>query len=166
VARVFVGIGSNIDRERNIRNAITALRLRFNVLQLSRIYESAPIGFDGGNFYNGVCSFETGESPEAVTAALHEIERRLGRQRGPSRFAPRAIDLDLLLYENLVRSDPALRLPRPEIGEYACVLRPLAELAPERRHPLTGETFAQLWARFDQNTQPLMPVEFSPAPDG
>ncbi|MEK7712153.1 MAG: 2-amino-4-hydroxy-6-hydroxymethyldihydropteridine diphosphokinase [Pseudomonadota bacterium] len=93
--------------------------------------------------------------PEAVTAILHDVERRLGRERGPSRFTSRTIDLDLLLYGNLVRHDAELRIPRPEIAEYACVLRPLAELAPEAPHPRTRETFAALWARFDQTAQPL-----------
>jgi 2-amino-4-hydroxy-6-hydroxymethyldihydropteridine diphosphokinase len=158
MARVFISIGSNIEREKNIRAAVQTLHDRFGVLTLSRVYENRPIGFDGENFYNLVAAFDTDEPPEAVTAMLHDIEQKHGRKRGPSRFVSRTIDLDLLLYNDLIREQATLRLPRREIDEYACVLRPLAELAPEARHPRSGETFATLWARFDQTAQPLTPV--------
>jgi len=158
MARVYVSIGSNIEREANIRAAVQALRKCFGTLTLSSVYENRPIGFEGENFYNLVAAFDTDESPEAVTAILHDIERRRGRKRGPSRFTSRTIDLDLLLYSDLIREQATLRLPRREIDEYACVLRPLAELAPKARHPRSGETFAALWARFDKTAQPLTPV--------
>jgi 2-amino-4-hydroxy-6-hydroxymethyldihydropteridine diphosphokinase len=158
MARVYVSIGSNIEREPNIRAAIQALHERFGDLTLSRVYENQPIGFEGENFYNLVVAFDTDEPPETVTAILHEIEQQRGRKHGPTRFTSRTIDLDLLLYNDLVREQATLRLPRREIDEYACVLRPLAEIAPEARHPRTGVTFAALWARFDQTAQPLTPV--------
>jgi 2-amino-4-hydroxy-6-hydroxymethyldihydropteridine diphosphokinase len=158
MARVYVSIGSNIERITNIRAAVRTLRERFGVLTLSRVYENRPIGFDGENFYNLVAAFDTDEKPEVVTAMLHDIEQQRGRRRGPSRFTSRTIDLDLLLYDDLVCEQEALRLPRREIDEYACVLRPLAEIAPEMRHPRNGETFSVLWARFDKAAQPLTPV--------
>jgi 2-amino-4-hydroxy-6-hydroxymethyldihydropteridine diphosphokinase len=158
MVRVYVSIGSNIERETNIRAAVQALRERFGALTLSRVYENRPIGFDGENFYNLVAAFDTDEKPEAVTAMLHDIEQQRGRQRGPSRFTSRTIDLDLLLYNDLIREQETLRLPRREIDEYACVLRPLAEIAPEMRHPRKGQTFAVLWAGFDKAAQPLTPV--------
>lgn len=158
MARVFISIGSNIDREHNIRAAVQALREHFGELTLSRVYENRPIGFEGDNFYNLVVAIDTDQSPDAVTAVLHGIERLQGRKRGHSRFSSRTIDLDLLLYDDLLSEKTTLRLPRPEIDEYACVLRPLAELAPETRHPRNGETFSTLWTRFDQATQPLIPV--------
>ena len=156
--RVYISIGSNIERDANVRAAVQALRQRFGSVALSSVYESQPIGFEGENFYNLVAAFDTDESPESVVAVLHDIERQLGRKRSTSRFASRTIDLDLLLYGDLVRDDPALPVPRPEVTEYACVLRPLAELAPEARHPRNGETFATLWRRFDKTVQPLSPV--------
>ena len=156
--RAYIGIGSNIERDINIRAAVQTLRQRFGSVALSGVYESQPIGFEGENFYNLVAAFDTNESPEAVVVILHDIERQLGRKRSAMRFAPRTIDLDLLLYGDLVRDDVALRLPRQEVTEYACVLRPLAELAPEARHPRSGETFATLWMRFEKGTQPLSPV--------
>ena len=159
MARTYVSIGSNIEREKNVRAAVAALRQRFGALQLSRVYENRPIGFDGDNFYNLVASFDSDEPPEAVTAALHIIEQQQGRVRGTSKFSARSLDLDLLLYGDLVRDDDSLRLPRDEIREYACVLGPLAELAPDQHHPETGETFAQMWARFPQSRQPLIAVE-------
>ena len=158
MARIYVSIGSNIEREQNIRAAVQALRDRFGALTLSQVYENQPIGFEGENFYNLVAAFDTDKTPEAVSAILHDIEQRRGRKRGPSRFTSRTIDLDLLLYYDLIREQVTLHLPRREIDEYACVLRPLAELAPEARHPRSGETFATLWARFDQTAQPLTPV--------
>jgi 2-amino-4-hydroxy-6-hydroxymethyldihydropteridine diphosphokinase len=158
MVRVYVSIGSNIEREPNIRAAVQALRERFGTLTLSNVYENQAIGFEGDNFYNLVAAFDTKESPEGVIAILHDIEQRLGRKREPSRFSSRTIDLDLLLYSDLIREQATLRLPRREVDEYACVLRPLAELAPKARHPRSGETFAALWARFDKTTQPLTPV--------
>lgn len=158
MARVFISIGSNIDREQHIRAAVRALREHFGKLTLSRVYENRPIGFEGDNFYNLVVAIHTDKSPDAVAAILHGIERQQGRTRRHSRFSSRTIDLDLLLYDDLLSEQTTLRLPRPEIDEYACVLRPLAELAPETRHPRNGETFSTLWARFDQATQPLTPV--------
>jgi 2-amino-4-hydroxy-6-hydroxymethyldihydropteridine diphosphokinase len=158
VVRVYVSIGSNIEREPNIRVAVRALGERFGALTLSRVYESRPIGFEGENFYNLVAAFDTDLSPETVIANLHDIERQLGRERGASRFSSRTIDLDLLLYGDLVRRDAELRVPRPEITEYACVLRPLAELAPGLIHPETGLTCAEMWTKFDSRTQPLTRV--------
>ena len=159
MARAYVSLGSNIERERNLRAAVLALREHFGTISLSPVYESRPIGFEGKNFYNLVAAIDTVDTPEAVVAALHAIEQRLGRRRGTTRYVSRTIDLDLLLYEHLVRDDPGLRLPRPEILEYACVLRPLADLVPQDRHPQTNETYAALWARFDANAQPLTRVE-------
>jgi 2-amino-4-hydroxy-6-hydroxymethyldihydropteridine diphosphokinase len=158
VTRVYVSIGSNIEREPNIRAALQALRDHFGTLKLSSVYENRPIGFEGENFYNLVAAFDTDELPEAVTVILHDIERRLGRKRGLSRFTSRTIDLDLLLYGELVRHDAELRVPRPEITEYACVLRPLAELAPKLTHPETGLSYAEMWKRFNNRTQPLTRV--------
>jgi len=158
MARTYVSIGSNIERETNIRAAVRALRDRVGMLTLSSVYENQPIGFEGENFYNLVAAFDTEEAPEAITAKLHDIERQLGRKRGPSRFRSRSIDLDLLLYGDLVRHDAELRIPRPEITEYACVLRPLAELAPGLTHPESGLTYAQMWKSFDNRMQPLTRV--------
>jgi len=161
VTRAYVSIGSNIEREQNVRAAVAALRHRFGPLQLSRVYQNRPIGFDGEDFYNLVVGFDTSESPDAVAAILHDIEQRQGRVRGPSKFSARSLDLDLLLYGNLVRDDEHLRVPRDEIREYACVLGPLAELAPEEKHPETGEPFAQMWARFPQSRQRLTAVDLA-----
>ncbi len=164
MARAYVSIGSNIEREKHVRTAVAALRGHFGSLALSPVYENRAIGFEGKDFFNLVAGFDTSESPEAVVAILHGIEQRYGRQRGSSRFSSRTLDLDLLLYGNLIRDDKALRLPRDEIREYACVLRALAELAPNDAHPETGESFAAMWARFPQSQQLLTPVEIDLAP--
>ena len=155
MARVFVSIGSNIERANNIRAAVRSLRTQFGPVTLSDVYENRPIGFEGDNFYNLVATFVTHEAPTVVNAILHDIENRQGRRRGSSRFSPRTIDLDLLLYNDMVCNTPDLRLPRDEINEYACVLRPLAELAPAAVHPITGKTFNEQWSNFDQSAQAL-----------
>ena len=157
--RAVVGIGSNIARETNVRAALAALRAHYGPVRPSRVYENRAIGFDGAPFYNLVATFDTAENPESVVAKLHAIEQPQGRVRGAAKFGPRTIDLDLLLYGDLVRDDGVLRLPRDEIRDYACVLGPLAELLPDSVHPETGETFAQMWARFPQSRQLLTPVE-------
>lgn len=158
MARVYVSIGSNIDRARNIRSALAALAARFANLAQSQVYEGAAVGFTGDPFFNLVVAFDASEAPREIVDLLHGIEDRHGRVRGGEKFAPRTLDLDLLLYDDLQLQDGKLVLPRDEITRYAFVLRPLAEIAPHRRHPVIGKTYAELWQEFDASEQALWPV--------
>jgi len=160
----FVSLGSNIDPAHSAPAGIAAVRERFAPLRVSTVYECPAVGFDGDNFYNCVMAFETEAPVDELVAALHEIEAAFGRQRDSQRFTARRLDLDLLLYGDLVTDQGDVRLPRPDIERYAFVLRPLAELAPDRRHPVTGERFDALWAGFDDSGQPMWPVEPQPEP--
>ncbi len=156
--QVFVGIGSNIEREKNIRGGVADLRRRFGELSLSSVYESEAVGFDGNNFYNMVAAFDSDEGVEAITQALHEIEDAHGRTREGPRFSSRTLDIDLLLYGDLVLQQGKLELPRDEITKNAFVLCPMAELAPALQHPRLKKSYADLWAGFDKQKQPLWPV--------
>jgi len=156
--RVYVSVGSNIEREASIRSGVFALRARFGHVTLSSVYESEAVGFEGDNFFNLVVGLDTDEPVEAVASALREIEDENGRERSGPRFSSRTLDLDMLLYDDLVCADP--QIPRFEILENAFVLWPLAEIAPETLHPQEGVCFAELWARFDKSIQQLWPVDF------
>lgn len=159
MARVYVSIGSNIDRSRNLRAALDALGARFANLARSRVYESIAVGFAGDPFYNLVAAFDAEEEPREIVRVLHGIEERQGRERGGARFAPRTLDIDLLLYDDLQMREGKLVLPRDEITRYAFVLRPLAELAPDLRHPVSGRSYAELWRDFADKDQDLWPVD-------
>lgn len=152
---VYVSAGSNVDPEDNLRFACAELRRRFGSIDVSSVYRNSPVGFTGDDFLNLVLRFRTDESPEAVIAELERLHRLAGRVRGSARFAPRTLDLDLLLYGSAVLPDPPVRVPREDIGDYGFVLGPLAELAPELRHPVTLETMAAMWARFDRESHPM-----------
>ncbi len=145
--RAYVSVGSNVARERNVRSAIAALRERFGPLEASPVYETEPVGMAGEPFFNLVVGFETEAGVRELVETLRAIEAAHGRERGGSRFVSRSLDLDLLLFGEAVIDEPGLELPRPDIERYAFVLRPLAELAGERRHPRTGEPLARMWAR-------------------
>ena len=155
---VFVSIGSNIDREHHIRTAVAELRTRYGTLLLSGVYESTAIGFRGDNFYNLVARFETDVPVLDLFGQLSELERGHGRIRGADRFVSRTLDLDLLLYGNLVRRGGPLRIPRPEITRYAFVLKPLSEIAPDLRHPVTGIGMAKMWSRLAAENQAIWPA--------
>ena len=159
MSRVFVGVGSNIDRERSIRAGVAALRERFGRIELSPVYENPAVGFEGDSFYNLVAAFDTELAPAVVDGILHDIEQQHGRARGTGSFAPRTLDLDLLLYGDLVMRQEPVRVPRDDIERYAFVLRPLADIAGEMRHPVTGRTFRQMWAECDRRGE-LRPVDF------
>jgi len=159
VPRVFVGVGSNIDRESSIRAGIRALRDSFGKLTLSQVYESPPYGFEGDNFYNLVVALDTELPPEVLTRELHRIEDCLGRDRKTPRFASRIMDLDLLLYGDMVCHVEDLDVPRRDILEHAFVLRPLAEIAGHMKHPESGKTFASLWQAFERTDQKIWPVQ-------
>jgi len=144
--RVFVSAGSNIDPRANLEAACAALKDHYPDLELSPLYESPAEGFSGPPFLNLVVSFRTNETPEEILEALAEREALAGRDRSGGKFASRTLDLDLLLYGD--RVDEALKLPHPDIERYAFVLKPLADLAPDLRHPVSGVTIAELWQSF------------------
>ncbi len=146
---VYVGIGSNQDRDARLRAAIAALREAFGELELSPVYNSAAVGFDGSDFLNLVAGFQTELGAQAVVDVFRRIEDDLGRDRSLPKFASRPIDLDILLYDNLVMNLPGIRIPREEILEQAFVLRPLQDIAPDRLHPEAGESFAELWHQME-----------------
>ena len=160
MARVYVSVGSNIDAPRNIRSAVAQLRQIYPSLIVSQVYESEAVGFEGDNFLNLVLGFDTEEAVAGVAARLRDIEDSHARARAGPRFSPRTLDLDLLLYDDLVIDDGKLQIPRDEITKNAFVLAPLADVAPDLRHPLVRLSYGELWQRFDKTTQVLWAVDF------
>jgi len=158
--RVFVGIGSNIDRGRSIRAGVASLYGQYHEVQLSSVYESDAVGFEGDAFYNLVAAFDTGDNIEQVVTCLAHIEDRNGRVRSGERFAARTLDLDLLLYGDEIIATKNYHVPRDEILRYAFVLWPLAEMVPDDMHPEVGENYAVLWEKFDKRNQLLRPISF------
>ena len=164
--RVYVSVGSNIEREVNVLAAIKALESRYGELTLSSVYESRAVGFDGADFYNMVVGFDTDEEPVRIAQALKNIEIRQGRDRTDPRFSDRTLDLDLLLYGQQVIDEPGLSLPRRDILEHAFVLEPLAEIAGDEVHPVVNRTYRDLWQDSDALGSELRAVPDAFAPDG
>ncbi len=158
MTRVFLGIGSNIDRETYIGAGLDALDDSYGLVGLSPVYESAAIGFEGDPFLNLVVLIETALSVGALAGQLRELEYRMGRPRDATRYSARTLDIDLLTYGDNVGLIEGVQLPREEIEHNAFVLRPLAELAPDDRHPITGDDYAAMWAAYPDASQPLRRV--------
>jgi len=152
---VYVAAGSNVEPAANLERAVIELRAAFPGVRFSPWYRNRAVGFAGDDFINLVAGFPTELPPEAVLERLHEIERRCGRERDAPRWAPRSMDLDVLLYGDLVLERAGLRLPRPDLLRRAYMLGPLAALAPEVVHPTEGMSIGELWRRFDRDAHPL-----------
>ena len=149
---VYLGLGSNLgDRRRNLAVALQRLEPLVRIDAVSALYETDPVGpQDQPPFYNAVCRGVTGLPPRGLLRHLQEVERELGRRAG-ERWSARPIDIDLLLYGDAVVDEPDLRVPHAELALRAFVLVPLAELAPELRHPELGCTISSLAAEADRS---------------
>ncbi|WP_444920888.1 2-amino-4-hydroxy-6-hydroxymethyldihydropteridine diphosphokinase [Microbulbifer sp. CnH-101-G] len=160
MAQVYLSLGSNINRAQYIRAALDALAGRFGELQVSRVFESEAVGFQGDNFYNLVVGLQTDLPVGQLALCLRGIEDANGRLRSGPKFSARTLDIDILTYDHLTGTVDGVKLPRGEIVKNAFVLQPLAEIAPEVLHPVEQKTYRQLWNEYDQASQKLWPVEF------
>ncbi len=148
MTKAYVGLGSNLgDREALIRRAADAI----GAARLSTIRETEPWGYEAQPpFLNAVAEVETLFEPRQLLDHLLEVERRLGRERVGPRWGPRTIDLDLVLYGDLVVDEPGLQVPHPFLAQRLFVLEPLAELIPEQRIPGNG-TVSEALARLQSS---------------
>ena len=161
MTQVLVAAGSNIEPVANLRRALDVLARHYPRLRCSRAYRNAAVGFEGEDFVNLVVGFDTGDDVQSVLAHLHEAEGECGRERNAPKWAPRSMDLDVLLFGDRVCDEPGLVLPRPDLVRRAYMLGPAAELAPETVHPTLGRTLAELWREFARDGHPMHAVDFS-----
>lgn len=143
----YLSLGSNLEPERHLSAALAELRARFGTIVVSPVYRTPAVGFEGPDFLNLAVALDTELAPRELDAWLHRLEDRHGRRRDAPRFSSRTLDVDLVLYGDVVLHGPGnLELPRPELARYAFVLRPIVDLAPGLIHPTLGKPLAQLWA--------------------
>jgi len=160
VTRVVLSLGSNIRREYNIRRAVTAIRKLYGELEISPVYETSSVGFDGPSFLNLVLGFYSTDSVESIRARLHEVEAKAGRVRGRKSFSSRVLDIDIILFGERNLRERGYNIPRDEIEKYAYALKPLSDLYPDLVHPVTGLTIKQMWHGFKPDNQTLTVTDF------
>lgn len=146
MSRAYLSLGSNLEPEKHLRAALDELRTRFGAIVVSPTYRCKAVGFDGPDFLNLAVAIDTDLSLRVLNDWLHALEDRHGRRRDVPRFSSRTLDVDIVLYDDLVmQGEGHLELPRPEL-KHAFVLKPLTDIAPDVREPRSGKTLAQLWS--------------------
>lgn len=161
MTRAYVAAGSNVEPIRNLHRALDVLQRHFAPLQLSRAYRNQAVGFSGEDFVNLVIAFDTDLDVRAMMDRLHEAEAVCGRERDAPKWAPRAMDLDVLLFGDMTCAEPGLTLPRPDLVRRPYMLGPMAEIAPQLVHPSLGATMSELWQQFDQAAHPMQAVDLA-----
>lgn len=161
--RVYLSLGSNIDRQRYLGAALDALQNKFGELIISPVYESEAVGFNGDNFYNLVLGLDTAMPIGALSDCLRGIEKKNDRSREGGKFSSRTLDIDILTYGRECGVINGIELPRGEILKYAFVLLPLADIAGEERHPVLNQDYRELWNKFESREpkQKLWSVPFA-----
>ena len=155
MATIYLGLGSNKLPQKNLRLGIEELRRRYGELQISAVYKNAAVGFDGDDFLNVVVQLRSNDAPLAICREIELIHNLAGRERTTSKWEARPLDIDLLLYNDLIMDERPVIVPRNDILEFSYVLRPLAELAPDLVHPVTGKTMLSHWQKHDAASHPL-----------
>jgi len=160
--RVYAGLGSNVDKDKNIPAGLNSLDIHFSPLVISTVYESEPLGFDGDNFYNLVVGFDTDLPALEVVRIFKSIESSSGRMPSSQDVSAKTIshtlDIDLLLFGDLIQHDDQIDVPRNDIRQYPFVICPLAEIAGDFKHPETGLSLADMWQSFDKDRHRLKSV--------
>ncbi len=154
-AVVYLGLGSNVEAEKNLSMAMRELRRRYGELEASAVYQSAALGFEGDDFLNLVVRLRSNRTALELCQDIELIHNLAGRERGSNKWAARPLDIDLLLYNDAIIDEPPVKVPRNDVLAYSFVLRPLAELAPDLTHPVTGTTMEEHWQMFDAGSHPL-----------
>lgn len=155
MARVLLGVGSNISPEVNFFSGLDGLRVLLTNVQCSPVYESSSVGFVGDNFLNCVIVGQTDCTLQVLNQQLKALELQHGREAGQAKLSSKTLDVDILCYDNCVGEFDGITLPRPEILTAAFVLKPLADLLPSELHPVKGEAYASLWEKFSRPNQTL-----------
>jgi 2-amino-4-hydroxy-6-hydroxymethyldihydropteridine diphosphokinase len=158
MADVYVAAGSNVEPEKNLARALDEIEQAFGALAISPAYRNPAVGFAGADFINLVLAFRTADPVSRVKQELERIETLCGRPRDAPKWAARTMDLDILMYDQLVCDVPGLILPRPDLLRRAFMLKPLADLAPGLRHPTENCTIGELWAAFPAADHSLVAV--------
>ncbi len=145
----FLGIGSNINRIKNINSCLAFITHSFSNTHISPTYQSPSYGFKGHDFYNLVVKIETVFQPHELKLWLQNLEDFHGRDRHKPRYSNRTLDIDLLLCDDLIIDDALVQIPRREILKRKYVLKPLQDLAPNLIHPVAQKRLAVLWQALD-----------------
>ena len=159
--KAYLSIGSNIDPKTHVRACLQELGERYGEIEVSNIYESVAVGFEGENFLNLVVGIDTDGSLGELAESLRDMETRFGRQRKKQGgYDSRTLDIDILLFGELHGRFDGIELPRPEIANRGFVILPLADLIPEWRCPeLFDGTLQSFRDSYDNGKFPLWPVE-------
>ena len=160
---VHVAAGSNVAPLKNLRRALDMLEHDFAPVTVSRAYANAAVGFEGDDFINLVVGFKTDLTVHQVIERLHAAESACGRERLAPKWAPRAMDLDILLFGDTVCDEPGLTLPRPDLLKRPYMLGPAAEIASDTVHPIERRTLGELWRdmQASQAAHAMRPVELA-----
>jgi len=161
MTHVVLSLGSNIDRERNIQYAIDCLRETWGKLDISPIYETSSVGFDGPTFFNLIVGLHSDQPLQEIIDYLKVIETKAGRIRGPKTFDSRVLDIDVVLYGDQNYRAQGINVPRDEIAKYAYVLKPLADIYPDLKYPVSGERIDSMWQAFEMKDQTIFITELS-----
>jgi len=151
MASIYLSIGSNIEPEFYFQQCATALQETFTHPVWSPIYRSAAVGMDGDDFLNAVVQTHTDQSIELTIKLLKQIELDNGREHDTNKFTSRTLDVDLLLYDDVVLDSAILTLPRAELITAAYVLKPLADLSPNGVHPILDKTYTALLSELERD---------------